>query len=429
MEKLLTGVGRCKITPEIGGHLAGYGWDIFSDSINDDLSATALVLRQNAITMVLISVTVTELAGRISDFVKTKISKKYDVAFKNIVLAAVHTHSAPCTFDLVGWGEADEPYCENVFVPGIMSAVEEAFSNLQLAQMGVGVTQSFVGINRRQLGVGGEVTLGQNPWGTFDPTMTVLAFRTNDDKPLANIVHYGAHNTAAGENHEITRDWCGVMIDRLDKESGAVTLFFNGTLGDVGPRLTNGKTTGNINYALELGGVAAMDAVKAYKSIKSFCVPKLNSVSDTIFLPYATVPPLETAKEEYEKYRSAEQTNLNMHFADHFKKIMDAYEAGFPEKKGIQRQQTVFQIGDVVFAPFGFELFSEIGLRLRNYSHLQHTLCICCEHDNPGYLPSQDQLCRGGYEVEMFMSNGVETLAPDTDNILIRETLRLIDLL
>lgn len=426
MDKLYAGVGRFNITPEVGGHLAGYTLDIFSDSINDDLTATALVLRQNAVTMVLISVTVAEMAGRISDSVKAQISKKHNVDPHNIILAAVHTHSGPSTFDLVGWADADEPYCNNIFIPGVLAAADEAFADLQPAMMGVGETQSNVGINRRQLGLDGDVILGQNPWGVFDPTMTVLAFRGEDGTPLANVVHYGAHNTAAGMNHEVTRDWCGVMIDRLDKESGAITLFFNGTLGDVGPRLTNGETKGDIYHVQELGGVAALDAIRAYRSIKSFCTPDLKTVTGTAFLPYAPVPSLEEAKAGYEKFSSAEQTNLHMRFADHFKKIVETYEAGLPMEKGIERQLSVFKIGDVIFSPHGFELFSEIGLRLRHYSPAQHTLCICCEHDNPGYLPSQDQLCRGGYEVEMFMTNGIETLAQNTDSVLIRETLRLI---
>lgn len=103
----------------------------------------------------------------------------------------------------------------------------------------------------------GVVDFGQNPWGQQDKRMTVIAFQTPDGAPIANVVHYGAHCTAAGTNTEITRDWAGVMIDRLEAESGAPTLFLNGAAGDVGPRLTNGKTKATSNYVMELGSVAA----------------------------------------------------------------------------------------------------------------------------------------------------------------------------
>ena len=49
--------------------------------------------------------------------------------------------------------------------------------------------------------------------------MTVVSFKDYNQKPVASIVHYGAHCTAAGMNTEISRDWAGVMIDRLSEES------------------------------------------------------------------------------------------------------------------------------------------------------------------------------------------------------------------
>ena len=44
-----------------------------------------------------------------------------------------------------------------------------------------------------------------------------------------------------------------------------------------------------------------------------------------------------------------------------------------------------------------------------------------------GYFPTQDQLCRGGYEVTMFKYNGVQTPTDDADYHLIKETLRNIE--
>ena len=43
------------------------------------------------------------------------------------------------------------------------------------------------------------------------------------------------------------------MIDRLEAATGTLTAFINGAEGDVGPRLTNGKTVGNISLVEEHG--------------------------------------------------------------------------------------------------------------------------------------------------------------------------------
>ena len=42
--RLLVGVGRKIITPKIGCQLFGYRPDLYSDSINDDLTATAFAI-------------------------------------------------------------------------------------------------------------------------------------------------------------------------------------------------------------------------------------------------------------------------------------------------------------------------------------------------------------------------------------------------
>jgi hypothetical protein len=134
------------------------------------------------------------------------------------------------------------------------------------AEIAVGETESKVGINRREQTEEGMIKLGQNPYGCYDPFMTVVAVRNAQTKEgILNLVHYGCHGTSAGANEEISRDWSGVMIDRMEAETGILTAFWNGAIGDVGPRLTNGKTTGSIHYTEELGGVAAEDAMRAFR--------------------------------------------------------------------------------------------------------------------------------------------------------------------
>ena len=72
--------------------------------------------------------------------------------------------------------------------------------------MGVANGNSFVGINRRELTEENKIKLGQNPWGCFNPKMTVISFADEHGTAVANMIHYGAHGTAAGKNQEITRD-------------------------------------------------------------------------------------------------------------------------------------------------------------------------------------------------------------------------------
>lgn len=60
-------------------------------------------------------------------------------------------------------------------------------------------------------------------------------------------------------------------------------------------------------------------------------------------------------------------------------------------------------------------------------AHIHIHLHVGYANEALGYLPSQDQICRGGYEVEMFKTGGVQNLADNTDSVLIQQTLALIN--
>lgn len=227
---------------------------------------------------------------------------------EHILLAPTHTHSGPVT-NIDKEGKCRNPvYFEIILKNAAIHAAKEAARNLQPAELGIGTTQSQVAVNRRELDVNGQVVLGQEPLGSYDPTMTVISFRTPEGKILGNIVHYGCHNTASGNGTEITRDWCGVMIDRMDEETGGMTAFVNGCQGDCGPRLPNGKTTGNVKMAQELGGLAGIDAMRAFRSIRRWENEiDLRVLNSTIKLPYGKLATEEAMLRELEELGDPEK--------------------------------------------------------------------------------------------------------------------------
>ena len=136
-----------------------------------------------------------------------------------------------------------------------------------------------MGVNRREIRANNKIDFGQNPWGCFNPRMTVISFKNDEGNVVANIIHYGAHCTAAGRNTEISRDWAGVMVDSLEKESGGITAFFNGAEGDVGPRLSNGGTTGDMSHVKETGEIA--ETTKSPISVTLYLCLLLTKISSS----------------------------------------------------------------------------------------------------------------------------------------------------
>ncbi|MCL2815090.1 MAG: neutral/alkaline non-lysosomal ceramidase N-terminal domain-containing protein [Oscillospiraceae bacterium] len=423
-EQLRIGVGKRDITPKVGRPLFGYRPDIFSKSVNDALTATAVAFCQNDTKAMIISATLGVFKTELADKIQRVITEKTKIP--HVILSATHTHSGPNTSGITGWGDIDHEYCDDILLPRLTEAAAEAACSLRDAKLGIGVVKSRVGINRRQHGADGKISLGQNPWGIYDDTMTVLRFAEPCGKPLASIVHYGAHCTAAGANTEITRDWAGFMLDRLEKESGAPAAFINGGFGDVGPRLSNGATTGDISHAGEIGGMAALDAVLAWKNSKNTEPANLSVKTGELILPLKARLPREEAQKLFEQ-TNENAVNIEAQKHRYYKNVLASYQNKEPEEKQLIIPQTLVSLGNVVFVPFMFEVFSEITMRLRHYSPYEHTLCMGTANGYEHYLPSQDQLCRGGYEVGMFQTSRVQSLCDNTDDIIIRENLKLME--
>ncbi len=429
--KFLAGAACAVVTPRVGTCLFGYQPNHRSESVHDDLHVTALALSDGEKTALVISAEIGNIHTDLCNELRAELSRHTGVPAEHIVVACTHTHSAPNLAGTEGWGAVDREYYEEFFAPGAISASAEAVASLAPAEYAVGVTESKVGINRREQEVSGSVCLGQNPWGCYDPYMTVIALRNSETKAgILNLIHYSCHGTASGINSEITRDWSGIMIDRLQAETGTLTAFYNGACGDVGPRLTNGLTTGcgDIRFAEELGGLAAFDAMRAYKSLGGYRSGTLEIFTGTLRLPYAPLPSEAEARKVLANYPEPEKlVNINRLTYFHWKQLLDYVVAGGAEKsEPMELPQTLVSMGEVLFVPFGFELFSEIARRMRVYSPYPYTLSLTNANGSLVYLPTESEMCRGGYEVNCFNTARLFPLAPNTDQNIIDENLRIL---
>lgn len=423
---LFVGVGRTDITPALGTALAGYPvQDRCAETIRDPLQATALVLARGDVKVALISLDWILIEEEEVAAIRRLVHAQTGIAPANVTVAAIQSHSAPRTFSVFGWGDKDRDYVNRV-LPHIVEAVIQANANLQPAQVGIGTTASDVGINRRQIRQDHKVTLGVNPWGPYDPVMTVLRFESTQG-PLATLVHYGAHPTVFGsKSRAVSRDWPGIMVDRLEALTGAPALFINGAVGDVAPRTNFMGAVGDGETALlEVGTRAATDALRAYRSIKEVRDLPLAVVTQEIMLPYRPLADLEEAKRELAAAEAnKEQWGQPMCDYRHWQSVVNAH--GGPPKPGVPFAQTITQLGPVAFVPFPGEPFSEIVLRLRDHSPFQHTLCVSTTNGSFGYFVTRESLHRGGYEVWVGKAYGAYIFAETIDDALIDANLPLL---
>ena len=429
MEPLYLGVARKIITPEVGGRLYGYRPDIYSDEIADDLTLDAFYFKQGDTVALLINATLCALATDLCDDLRREIESRFGIPAAAISLSAIHTHSGPClTGGAAGWGDRDVEYIEKIFRPQVLAAVADAMESPVQVEMGVAKGNSLVGINRRELTLENKIVLGQNPWGPFNPRMTVLSFRTPEGETVANFVHYGCHATSAGPNTQVTRDWPGPMIDALEEKTGGITAFFNGPEGDVGPRITNGKTVGDktMKYVYELGEVAAKDATAIYDKIESYTTPELSVAAATCCIPLRPRISREEAEAMYEEFkdRTVNMTALKKATA---LRVMESYDRGDKDQESFSFGQTVVKLGDWVLVGFPYELFSEIGMRIDRAFPGTEILPVVNTNGSYAYFVTQDTICRGGYEISQFLYRNLQAYCEDADYRLVLATIENLE--
>lgn len=426
MKKLFSGVARECITPRTGCQLYGYRPDVISESIEDDLTATAFYFEQGGQKALMITATVCLINSGLSEKIINKISKHTGIPTDNIILSATHTHSGPNTGGAYGWGSIDSDYCENIFMPKILTAAEGAIKSAVEVTMSVARGKSLVGINRRETRDDPtNVKFGQDENGIFNPDMTILSFKNKNGKTVSSIIHYGCHGTAAGCNTEITRDWSGHMTDALEATTRALCAFFNGPEGDIGPRLSNKLTVGDISYVRELGARAAADALETYTNSKEADNNELRVRTFDTLIP---LKPLmeKTEAEKMLKQFEGQTVNIKGQIRAHLEAVLNAHGNGTPSQTHFRFRQTAIALGDVVFVSFPFELFSEIGIKVNNAFENKTVLSLSNTNGSEGYFVTQKEKCRGGYEVNMHLYGHLQTYIDNAENDLYKATVKNI---
>lgn len=423
---LRAGFARCDVTPPLGTPLGGYPVeDRRAESIRDPLHASVIVLEQNGLKAAWVSLDWIIIEAEEVEAIRRGVEAQTGIPAANVTIAAIQSHSAPRTLSAAGWGDKVMEYVQPT-LPTIIAAVVDADKQLQPVTVGIGTTQSDVGVNRRQIRADHSVALGVNPWGPYDPLMTVLRFQ-GQTGPLATIVHYGAHPTVlSGKSTVVSRDWPGVMIDRMEERTGAPVLFINGAVGDVAPRTNFMSAVGDGEVALmEAGTRAATDGLRAYHAIKEFRRLELAAITQPVSMPYRPLPDLPVAQQALLAAEpNKDRWGQGMCDYRHWQAVVNAYDGEIAT--GTHFLQTITVLGPVALVPFPGEPFAEIILRLRMASPFQHTLCASTTNGSFGYFVTRESLHRGGYEVWVARAFGAYILAENIDDVLIDENLRLL---
>ena len=127
---LMCGVGRGDITPPVGTVLYGYAPGRPSLSVGDNLTATAIMLKSEDCSALMVTCTLCALNMELTQRLQKAAGKIAGVPAENVLISATHTHSGPNTSYNSAWGNEDTQYIETILFPGVLKAAREAVQSL-----------------------------------------------------------------------------------------------------------------------------------------------------------------------------------------------------------------------------------------------------------------------------------------------------------
>lgn len=419
--KLCAGVAQIDITPPVGCTMTGYIARLGpAVGVHDPLYAKALVINDGQQQAALITCDVLGLDRAFVATVRVAIEATTGIPGSAIMLAASHTHAGPATLFLQDCGEVDPDWLANLrqhFVDVVLAA----HANLRPAQFGLGRGAFTSGIHNRRV-----------PGDIMDPEVGLLQVSDEDGSPIAILINYACHPTCLeGDNRLLSAEYPGRVAERIQRATGAITLFFTGAIGDVGP-VARGWPV------LEaLGNGLADEVLRVLPTITVQTWDKLATASQDIALPLQTLPSIEQITEQLsESRRLDEAVDAD---PDPIRARVRRAMIGWAEttlaglnantiKPTVTTEIQVIRLGDLLLVSAPGELFNELGLALKYASGVPQTFICGFANDNIGYIPARRAYPHGGYEIaEAYKYYGYPAaLAPAAGENYVAAAVRLM---
>jgi neutral ceramidase len=407
--QLRTGAAQVNINPAPGTPLAGYYSVRPGGEVLDDIHAKALVFEAGGTKAAVVIADLISMPRHVVVKTRELIAKETGIPGANVLIAATHTHTAPVIARDMARDDFDgsssdlgRAYTEKL--PALL-AQSVADANTALApvrlQAAKGRAENLA-FNRRFWMKDGTVAwnprkLDPNivrPAGPVDPEVGLLTFDAPAPMekwtPLATFVNYAMHPDTTG-GVRISADYPGALARALAPVRGGVTVFGNGTCGNLNHR--------NMAWAAQPGGPAETERLarilagsvcEAIPRLADVAVENIRVRTETVrlALPEITEADRSQAREIVRKLRDTKFIDQVRAF-----QILDVIaREGQPWEVEVQ----VIAIGtEVAFVSLPGEIFVELGLDIKKRSPFPHTHLIELANGAIGYIPNRPAYAEG----------------------------------
>ena len=407
---MYAGTSVTDITPESEVWMDGMIREHKSAGIHDRIYARTLVISPDANTAHscgIVSVEVCGLSAAYTDAVRAYASEKTGIPEAALIIATTHTHSGPATMGL--FNPAEEEYNESL-KEKIAGSLEAAVNGLKPAMAGCATGhEDTISHYRRLLADDGHVVMNWEPYpaekivkplGDIDPEVGVLKFvcAENREDTIGILFNHAGHpNVMSGDNYLISGDYSGLAMSLLEEKYGGAALFLNGAQGTMD---IDGLRDRDWEGVERTGGALADSVSNAVQGM----VLSDNLIFRTGYIEYSLPPRIITEAEM--KWAESVLQNTGGAVKAMADGVGDDYKASLYKKlnsranQRIEISQTCFAMGDCAFISFPGELFTEIGMHIKQESPFKNTFIIGLANGEIGYVPTLRAVGEGGYAVE-----------------------------
>jgi hypothetical protein len=384
------------------------------------LRATAVVLEQQPFgKLAIVACDVLMMTRLHLDPVVAEIEKTTGIPAANILINCTHTHHAPSTMILHGYG-LEDAFTRRV-QRGIVKAVQDANGNLSkddcrfFFHLG---EERTVGQNSRVLLEDGQIYwVGPRdkfvrPTGPFDPELAVLFFRDSSDKSRAFLFNHSTHTIGTRRPGVRSPSFYGLAAQELETELGAAVCFLEGASGSThNLALSGDEMTSRIEQSVKEAVAKAqprpVNRLAAIKRPFKFKVRTFDEAKED-----------EAVRRYCRKYVGAYGDKVIEVFRDMRKTL--APQQGQERETWIQ----ALLIGDVALVGVPAEFFTKLGLDIKNRSPFRYTYVAELANDWIGYLPDLDAHKLGGYQVWTGLHSYAE---PGTGERIVDEAVKMLN--
>ena len=262
---ILAGVSRTDITPRVDGI-----------PVHDPLEAKALVIRDGATAIAIMSCDVRSIRWDFQDRLRREAARRMGIPREHVAVHCTHNHSNLAVwrshFNNVRPGARWEPPVLDELLEQMLHCFDAAAADMKevVVSSAAGTADGIAASACVRLRDGRAHWVKGNspfPWrdeivgrGPCDPSVQVMRLTQPNAAHLAHIVNFACHPTAdIGGSEGIGGDYPAYAMRSLERRYGGVALFLNGPCGDIHP--ADYMTRRGVEFAQDLGATLADSVV------------------------------------------------------------------------------------------------------------------------------------------------------------------------